>query len=406
MIPSGIKACLKFIKQNYLKITVLAVTFAVVWIVAVYLTYQPVANNLSYRNNNFNVFGLNIPRDLEFCGERIPVDDYALKDNLDKEFFNNKYWKSSYSFLLNKAQKWFPYIEPILEKEGVPSDFKYVAVIESHLSNAISPMGAAGFWQLVPATAQHYGLIVNEFVDERLDIEKSTHVACKLIKDAHFIFKNWTLTAAAYNLGIGGIQNELKKQKTTNYYDLLLNGETGSFVYRILAYKTLFSSPGHFGIKQKKFTYFYKVPVKVIKIDSSITNLKHFAEFIHCNPAVLKLFNPWLLGDVLPNPERLTYEFKIPKKNADDYSAYFDDLIGKQSVEDDSLGIVKVKDSATVKNVINHVVADKETLKEIAQFYEVNEADLREWNNIKDSAVIKTGRTIIIKPKAILKSGK
>lgn len=406
MTRSRIKTGLKFIQQNYLKFIVLSVSFAVVWILAVYLTYQPVNNNLSYRNNNFNVFGLNIPRDLEFCGERIPVDDYALKDNLDKEFFNNKYWKSSYSFLLNKAQKWFPYIEPILKSEGVPDDFKYVAVIESHLSNAISPMGAAGFWQLVPSTARHYGLIVNDQVDERLDIEKSTRAACKLIKDAHFIFKNWTLTAAAYNLGIGGIQNELKKQRTANYYDLMLNKETGSFVYRILAYKTLFSSPGHFGIKQKKFTYSYKVPVKLVRIDSSITNLKHFAKSLNCNPAVLKLFNPWLLGDVLTNPERNTFEFKIPKKNADDYSAYFDDLIGKESNVGDSADVVNTPDTGSVKNVITHTVRDKETLKEIAQFYEVNETDIKEWNNIKDTLAIKTGRIIIIKPRAILKSGK
>jgi hypothetical protein len=274
-----------------------------------YFSYREMALFPSYRNNNFSVFGLNIPRDLEFCGEKIPTNDYALKDNLEKEFFNNRYWRSSAGFLFNKASKWFPYLEPILKAEGVPEDFKYVAVIESHLSNATSSAGAVGFWQLVAPTARNYGLIVNDYVDERLDVEKATHVACKLIKDAHKTFNNWTLSAAAYNLGIGGIQKAMARQKTDNYYDLLLNRETGSFVYRILAYKTLFLNPQHFGLKRKSIKYSPIIPVKIVKIDSTITDIKHLAKALDVNVAIIRLFNPWLLKDELPNAEKRIYEF-------------------------------------------------------------------------------------------------
>ena len=293
--------------------------------------------HLDYANSNFKVLGLNIPANLEFAGERVPQNDYEIKESLEKEFFTNKSWKNSSLALFTKAQKWFPLIEPILKKEGVPDDFKYVAIIESHLSNVISPAGASGFWQLMPVTAQHYGLIVNSEVDERLDVEKATVVACKHFKDAHNYFKNWTLSAAAYNVGIGGIQNALKKQNTNNYYDLLLNKETGAFIYRILAYKTLLSNPTHFGVKNKIKKSGGFPAFKIVKVDSSITNLPAFAKHIGTNTIVLKTFNPWLIGEHLYNPDKKTFQFKIPKNKNIDLSVYFNDVFPQESTADTTL---------------------------------------------------------------------
>ncbi len=291
-------------------------------------------DSLEYSNSNFEVLGLNLPSNLSFAGEKVPLNDFEIKESLEKEFFGNKSWKSSSIALFNKAKKWFPLIEAILKKEGVPDDFKYIAVIESHLSNAISAQGATGFWQLMPATARGYGLIINENVDERYDVEKSTYVACKHFKDGYAYFKNWTLSAAAYNVGIGGIQNALKKQNTNNYYDLLLNNETGSFIYRVLAYKTLLSNPKHFGVNNKlKSNYSFPV-FKIVKVDSSITNLNVFAKHLNTNIITLKTFNAWLIGDKLINPDKHVYEFKIPKNKNIDLSMYFLDVFPqKQSVD-------------------------------------------------------------------------
>lgn len=287
-----------------------------------------------YTDGNFRVLGLNIPAKLDFAGELVPQNDYEIKESLEQEFFANKSWKNSSLILFQKAQKWFPLIEPILKKEGVPDDFKYIAVIESHLSNVISPMGAVGFWQLMPITAQGYGLIVNQEVDERYDVEKATVVACKHFKDAYRYFHNWTLAAAAYNVGIGGIQKALKKQNTDNYYDLLLNNETGSFIYRILAFKTLLSNPKHFGIntKFKKSANFPSF--KIIKVDSSITNLSAFAKYLETNVITLKTFNAWLTGDKLSNPEKHNYQFKIPKNKNIDLSIYFNDIYPQERKAD------------------------------------------------------------------------
>lgn len=287
-----------------------------------------------YANGNFKVLGLNIPSKLDFAGELVPQNDYEIKESLEQEFFANKSWKSSSLVLFQKAQKWFPLIEPILKREGIPDDFKYIAVIESHLSNVVSPMGAAGFWQLMPNTAQGYGLIVNQEVDERYDVEKATVVACKHFKDAYHYFHNWTLSAAAYNVGIGGIQKALKKQDTDNYYDLLLNNETGSFIYRILAFKTLLSNPKHFGIntKFKKSANFPSF--KIVKVDSSITNFSAFAKHLETNVITLRTFNAWLIGDKLSNPEKHSYQFKIPKNKNLDLSMYFNDVYPQEKTAD------------------------------------------------------------------------
>lgn len=333
----------------YKKTYISLVSWALIIFLIMFISFNPKqAITLDYSNSNFKVLGLNIPSDLQFAGERVPLNDYEIKESLEKEFFANKSWKSSSIALFNKAQKWFPLIEPILKKEGVPDDFKYVAIIESHLSNVISPAGASGFWQLMPATARNYGLIVDNQIDERLDVQKATVVACKHFKDAHKYFKNWTLSAAAYNVGIGGIQSALKKQNTNSYYDLLLNKETGAFIYRILAYKTLLSNPTHFGVKNKIKKSSGFPSFKTIKVDSSITNLSAFAKYVKTNIIVLKTFNPWLIGEQLDNPEKKTFIFKIPKNKNLDLSVYFSDVFPQESKIDTTLKIHTVKDTLKI----------------------------------------------------------
>ncbi|MBS1635280.1 MAG: transglycosylase SLT domain-containing protein [Bacteroidetes bacterium] len=329
---------IKQISRNILNLTTHTLICVFVWGILFFLVkilvYKPI-QGADYSLSNFKVLGLNLPRNLEFCGERIPQNDYEIKESLEKEFHSNKHWKSSAAMFFSRAQKWFPVIEPILKREGVPDDFKYVAVIESHLSNALSPMGAAGFWQLVPNTAQNYGLEVGPEVDERYDVEKSTVAACKHFKDAYQVLHNWTLSAAAYNLGIGGIQKRLAEQHTDNYYDLLLNAETGSFVYRILAYKTLLSDPQHFGLKQDPQKKSGGLPpYKILRVDSSITNLHAFARHAGTNIITLRVFNAWLIGDKLTNPDHKTYNIRIPKNKNVDLSNYFTDVFPEEGTSD------------------------------------------------------------------------
>lgn len=401
---------IKFNNGRLLLTAVIFVALSFIYFILRTFIYSPTKNEISYTNNNFYVLDLSIPADLDFCGEKIPSNNYEIRDDLEKEFFSSAYWKTNSMVLFRKAQKWFPYIEPILKQEGVPDDFKYLAVIESHLSNITSPAGASGFWQLLPASARNYGLEVNGYIDERYHVEKATRAACGHIKDAYAVFKNWTLSAAAYNRGIGGIQAALKRQKTDNYFDLLLNRETGSFVYRILAYKTLFSSPGHFGIKKKKWNYFSKIPFTVIKVDSTIESLSLFATQKGIDLHTLRGFNPWILHNSIPNPDKKVYEIRIPKNTSADYSSYIADLRAGRAEqlsgpEKSLLEEVSVKDTTTAAvitaNIIAepktllHIVKDDETLKDLAARYNVKEEDLLNWNNLTDPKAIK-GHTLTV----------
>lgn len=355
-------------------------------------------NELTYQDTNYNVLGMHIPSSLDFCGEKIPSNDMGIKTSIEKEFNSGGNWKVNSQILFNKANRWFPIIEPILKTEGVPDDFKYLAVIESHLSNVTSPMGAAGFWQLVPSSAYNYGLEVNGNIDERYNVEKSTLAACKHIKEAYSVFKSWTLAAAAYNLGIGGISNAMKKQKAITYYDLLLNSETGSFVYRILTYKTLLSNPKHFGIKQKNKKQ-NALHLKTFKVDSNVHQLKYLAVKLGVNEEIIKQFNPWILTNEINNAAKKTYEIKIPKNLKLDYSGYLSDLYAQNIKSAENTEVTETpKDSTNVVTIkpIFYVVKINEPLKNVAAFFEVKLEDLCKWNSLKEGDMAVKGQTLTI----------
>ncbi len=263
-------------------------------------------------NKKLKVFALKSPNNLDFCGEKVPINFSDIKERLDRELLVNTYWQSNMMLLIKRANKWFPKIEAILNEEGVPDDFKYLAVIESGLENARSPRGAKGFWQLMPSTAKQFGLEVNSNVDERYHIEKSTRVACKYLKKAKSKFGSWTLAAASFNRGIYGIEKELIRQKVKNYYDLLLNNETSRYVFRILAVKDILTNPTGYGYVFEKSDLYNSTPVKIIDWYLPIENIASFAKEQGINYKLLKIFNPWLIQNHLNNKSRKKYEIQIP----------------------------------------------------------------------------------------------
>jgi len=214
--------------------------------------------------------------------------------------------------IIKRANRAFKIIEPILEKNGVPNDFKYLAVIESSLINAVSPAGAKGVWQFMPATAKEIGMEVNECVDERYHLEKSTEAACKFLVAAKVKFGSWTLAAASYNGGITGVNKQIDFQKVTNYYDLLLNEETSRYVFRILALKEIMKAPEKFGFEIPKQDFYELYPTRKIEIDTSVTNLADFAIRQGVNYKILKLYNPWLRNTQLDNKNRKKYLIELP----------------------------------------------------------------------------------------------
>lgn len=263
--------------------------------------------------NGYNVYALPIPDGLNFVGESVPVHNSDIKERIDRELLVNTYWQSNALLLMKRANKYFPIIEPILVEEGIPDDFKYLAVIESGLTQAVSPAKATGFWQILRGTGREYGLEVNDNVDERYHIEKSTRAACKYLKKARERFGNWTLAAAAYNAGPAGVAKRLKAQNVSSYYDLLLNEETGRYVFRIIALKEIMSKPKRYGFNYINEDLYANIPVYKVSVDTAVTDFVKFSERFGITYKALKIHNPWLRQPYLNNNSGKQYFVDIPK---------------------------------------------------------------------------------------------
>jgi len=259
------------------------------------------------------VYALDIASEYTFAGETVSLEDPDLHERMDKELLVNTYWQSNMMLMIKRSNKYFPLIERILEEEGIPNDFKYLAVIESGLENVNSPAGAKGFWQILKTTAREMGLEVNTNVDERYNIEFSTRVACAYLKKAKNRLGSWTLAAASYNRGISGIDRLLKRQQVDSYYDLLLNRETKRYVFRILATKEILSNPSKYGFVFENQDLYNEIPVYKVEVDTAITNIASFAKNMGVNYKQIKIHNPWLLQNHLNNKSRKLYYIKIPQ---------------------------------------------------------------------------------------------
>ena len=305
--------------------------------------------NRKYFIDNYNVFSATIPPDLNFAGEPVPLNDFTLRENMDRELNSNMYFQSNSILIFKRTSRWFPVIEPILKKYGIPDDFKYVPLIESGLTNAVSPKGATGFWQIMDIATQQFGLELNDEVDERYSVERSTEASCNYFKQSFEKFHNWTLVLASFNYGIDGLQKLIDKQKAKGYYDLLLNEETTRYIFRLLALKELISHPKNYGYMVKKNDLYPPIHTYKITVDSTITDLVGFAGRYKLSYKMLKYFNPWLRKDELLNPEKKKYEIILPKANYNE--SYFDDLseYEKKMSGDDSLKYFTGKDSLPAK---------------------------------------------------------
>lgn len=264
--------------------------------------------------SDYNVYAIPMPDNLNFSGELVPVNNPDIRERMDRELLVNTYWQSNGLLLFKRANKYFPIIEPILKEYGIPDDFKYLAVIESGLTQAVSPARATGFWQLLRNTAKELGLEVNQNVDERYHIEKSTIAACKYLKKSKKRFGTWTLAAAAYNAGNYGVEKQMKRQNVKSYYDILLGEETGRYVFRIVALKEILSNPRKYGFNFTDNDLYPNIPSFNVKVDHAVTDFTKFAEKYDINYKILKLHNPWLREGHLNNSSGKEYLIEIPRE--------------------------------------------------------------------------------------------
>jgi membrane-bound lytic murein transglycosylase D len=249
---------------------------------------------------------------MDFAGERVPLENFNISERLEREFIVNTYWHSATILNLKRANRWFPVIERILSENDIPDDFKFIPMVETNMDNVISVKGATGFWQFMKPAATKYGLEVNRIVDERYHVEKSTLAATKYLKDAYARFGSWTMAAASYNMGMNGAAEQVDRQKTNNFYNLALNEETSRYIFRLLAYKEMLKDPTKYGFNIDESELYQPYETRTIKISMEVKHWADFAREYGINYGTLKLFNPWLRENYLPNKSRKTYEIKLP----------------------------------------------------------------------------------------------
>lgn len=254
---------------------------------------------------------VDLSKEYSFAGEMVPSHFDAM-ERLDRELSVNSYWHSSTLLNIKQAHRYFPVIEPILEKHGIPNDFKYLAVAESNLRNAVSYAGAKGVWQFLKATGQSYGLEINGEVDERYHLEKATEAACKYLKDYHRQFGSWTLAAAAYNMGGPRVKKLLSEQKATTYYELNVNEETSRYLFRILAFKEILSNPEKYGFYVDDNELYKPLKYRTVTVNATVDNWGEFAIENGTNYRMLKVYNPWLISGRLTCSGKKDYIIKLP----------------------------------------------------------------------------------------------
>ena len=264
-------------------------------------------------HNAYKIYSVPFPDKLNFSGEEVPLQYGFVHENLEREIIVNTYWASATLVIIKRANRYLPIMNPVFKKYGVPEDIGYIAMIESQLSNVISPAAAVGFWQFVKATATESGLEVTDEVDERYNVVLSTEAACRFMKSSYNRLGSWTLAAAAYNAGRTRIVNAISDQNEHNFYHLYLNDETSRYVYRILALKLIMQDPRRYGFNLRNKDLYAPIPTDQILVNTAIPDLNAFARKNGISYKTLKDYNQWLRQPKLTNKNKNSYTVSIPK---------------------------------------------------------------------------------------------
>ncbi len=358
-----------------------------IWLVS-HFASEPANDRTEFQarfSEAYSIYALKHPEEISFAGESLPDGDADVMERFDRELHVNTYWQSNSLLYFKRAHKYFPIIEPILRKNNIPEDFKYLAVTGSGLQQVVSPAGATGFWQIMRATGKEFGLEINDQIDERYHIEKSTEAACKYLQQAYDRFGSWTLVAASYNMGMAGVSRALDRQKVDSYYDLLLNSETSRYVFRILAIKEIIENPKKYGFHFTNEDLYALEPSKKLRVDQSIDDFASFANHIGTNYKTLKILNPWLRETSLKVSTDKYYEIDIPKGIKVPENPF--------TIPEDTSKAPEIE-SVPVENI--HVVRSGDNLSSIAKAYGVSVKDIMLWNKLSNAHSLSIGQELKI----------
>lgn len=281
------------------------------------LTAMAVVAAIAAAAQSPNVVNPEIPAKVTFAGNTVSLDRDDMYERLDRELTSMAYTHGNTLLTIKRANRYFPVMAPILKRNGVPLDMLYLACIESTLNpRALSPAGAAGLWQLMPATAKEFGLEVNNYVDERYNLEKATEAACRYLKRAYSRYGNWESVAASYNGGMARISRELQAQGQNTAYNLYLTDETSRYMFRLLAMKLIMTRPADFGFSLKANQLYRAAECTPVKISEPVDDWQQWAIDHGTTYMALRDHNPWIRAKSLPNKTGKTYTVMVPKPGA------------------------------------------------------------------------------------------
>lgn len=259
----------------------------------------------------------NVPKTMTFAGVKVNFDRADMYERIDRELTSLCYTHGNTMLMIKRANKYFPILAPILKKNGIPEDLLYLACVESVLNiRAYSPAKAAGLWQFIASTGKQYGLEINDYVDERYNIEKATEAACRYLKKAYNEYGNWESVASSYNGGRTRITKELASQQVTSSYDLYLVDETTRYMFRILATKIIMENPQKYGFRLQSHQLYQPIEYDTVTVNTPIADWPTWAKKYNMTYAQLKEMNPWIRAKSLPNKTGKSYIIKITKPEA------------------------------------------------------------------------------------------
>jgi len=344
-----------------------------------------------------------LPNQLELCGQPVPLHHWDLRERLEREFFLMLGDEGQTLLWLKRSQRYFPMIEKKLKEQGLPDDLKYVTIVESGLRpTAYSPAGASGHWQFITSTGQRYAMDSNEWIDERRDLEKATDGAIRYLRDLYTLFRDWPLALAAYNAGEGRIQREMKVQRVSSYYDLVLPQETERYVFRVIIAKLILAHPERYGYHLDPEDYYQPIEFDnvVVNVTEPRLDLGVIADASGSYYREIKLLNPELKENYLPKG---TYSIKIPKGTKRRFEENFRSGQGvvflsseKSSQDLKNQGSQTAMASKKKSERVEYTVKKGDTLFAIAQKFSVYIESLIEWNNLEKGKPIRPGEVLVI----------
>ena len=243
-----------------------------------------------------------LPKEVSLCGERFPLEDRDIWENLDREFLLALSNEAHVLLWMKRARRYFPTIEKKLKEMGLPDDLKYVTITESALRpEAVSSSGAGGIWQFIPSTGERYGMRKNRSIDERFDFFKATDGALSYLRSLYDEFNSWLLAMAAYNAGENRVRKEIDLQKTRNYFYLGLPLETERYVYKIAVAKIILSDPERYGYILDEKELYSPLDVERIQIELiQPLSIMDVARAVGCFYKEIKEMNPHFFDEAIP----------------------------------------------------------------------------------------------------------